>query len=458
MSYLLDFVRSLDESELIILKELELTGKEKAIRDAYALHKQDKKFSEAALPAKLALSQSHFDKINSVLLDKTITHFYGDDYKLALQALRLKGLSDLMLHELKITERRILRQKALRLDAEFYRVAFDTMCRMFHPHYNPVLTQLYGKKYLQSLGKACTIADEAYIELIRLQADMIAQSVAGNEEGYRGEAKRRVDAWKKKIEKARNPVASFFYYYAYSQYIKYYGTEVALFIDALEQALKELKACPEEIEIQFGSRILCELGFGYSEEADFEKSFACYHKAFTQAAAIPKLNHYHTLHYMLAALLTNQIPIAKKIGNERLKPFLTEGVNRSVRFDIVSNLFVLCLHLKDYDEAFEYLKELRAYKKNEMTRLGQVFLRLYETLYFYVTRQYDIAASFAGKNLKFLNRPENRSEQTVYFLDIIDCIDKLIKLKQRRLQSPKKLQEKIAGLKHGLYDVYNRLL
>src|SRR4051812_44946483 len=111
MSYLLDFLRSFNQNELTAFKKLDLVGKEELVRDEYIRQLENKKLDEAKLPAKLQLSPSHFDKINSVLLDKIIFQMFGDDYRKILGDILARGLSGLMLHELRIIQRRILKEK-----------------------------------------------------------------------------------------------------------------------------------------------------------------------------------------------------------------------------------------------------------------------------------------------------------------------------------------------------------
>ena len=108
MSYLLDFVRSFSPGELTQFRYLDVIGKEEMVRDIYASDAKDPKFDEAVLPKKLQLSQSHFDKINSILLDKSIAALFGTDDSNTLSTILNKGLSALMLHELKILGRNLL--------------------------------------------------------------------------------------------------------------------------------------------------------------------------------------------------------------------------------------------------------------------------------------------------------------------------------------------------------------
>ncbi len=106
MSYLLYFVKSFDENELKKFRQLDLIRKEESVRNEYANHAHDKGINESLLHTKLRLTKSHFDKINSMLLDKALTYFAGNELKEKLEFLTGKQLTDLVLHELKLTEKK----------------------------------------------------------------------------------------------------------------------------------------------------------------------------------------------------------------------------------------------------------------------------------------------------------------------------------------------------------------
>lgn len=136
MSYLLDFIKTFDEKEWLEFRKLDLAGKEELVRDAYARNAKSNSFSEHKLPTALQISQAHFDKINSILLDKTIHQLYGNDYVVSLRSLHKKGLSQLMLHELKIMERSVLKAR----DARQQKNTFLSGCiRKSSQHVSPRL-------------------------------------------------------------------------------------------------------------------------------------------------------------------------------------------------------------------------------------------------------------------------------------------------------------------------------
>lgn len=457
MSYLFDFIKTFDDKEWQVFRKLDLVGKEELVRDAYARHAKSNSFSEQKLPAALQISQAHFDKINSVLLDKTIHQLYGNDYVVSLRSLHKKGLSQLMLHELKIMERSVLKSRDAHQQTRFYLAAFESLRGMFHPDYNSKLTVLYGKKYLLSLGKKRNIADDAYVALGTHQADMLAQSVAGNEEGYRPAALRVLKTWEKKLHQSGNPLAWFHYYFTKSNYIKYYGTDASEFIEALLQCVELLPKLDAETQTSFGFRIYCELGFGYVEQKNFKQAEVYYSKAYKMPEAKTESRAYQAGCYLNLCLINKNYKRADSLFSNFLERYLQPGVNRSLQFDVLLNALILQLHTHKFDKAFHYLQRMRAYRKNELSRMGQILIRTCETLYFYTTGDYKVCMSMANKNVKFLNRKENRNEQTEYYRDLFYTLLHLAKSRTNTVSFADAEKYK-AKLKGGMYQIFNQLL
>lgn len=457
MSYLLDLVESFNEEELRQFRQLDLIGKEELLRDEYAGNATGKNFNEEKLAAKYQLTKSHFDKINSVLLRKIISRLFGNDYRKTLNALLLRGKTGLLLHEIKIMQRSVSKHKNKAQATEFYHAAFDTLTRMFHPNYNSKLTHDYGKKYLAALAENKTIEHEAYVALFAHYGDMIAEYVAGNELTYRKRAWSVLEQWEKKLDSTSNPGVQAYYHFVLGNYYKYYSDSADLFIKAQQDGLKALESAPEETNNMLRGRFLCETGLGYMEKNEFNRAQSFYEKAFALSNEQFAKTNFHAGNYFFVCLCNQQPQKAKLIFDTYLQPFLLESVNRSVRFDMMNNKFILSLHLKDYETAFQYLSLMRSYKKSDVTHYGNILIRFSETLYYYLQKDDRLAASLAKKNLKFLHLPDNMSPQFNYHRQFIDCIDKLIKKKQGKLRFPEKLEQQIASLQQGIFYMYNML-
>ena len=457
MSYLLDLFKTFDEVQRTQFKMLDLKGKEELVRDEYVRFAASKNFNEQMLPHKFQLTQKHFDKIVSVLLDKCIAKFYNNDFQLYIPALLRKGLSQLVIHEIKITERKLEKAANTQDHIAFLKIAFETLSGMYHPNYDSKLTHSYGKKYLATLGNKATIDDKVYTALAIHQGDMLAQCFSGNENGYRPTALAVLQQWEKKLKQVTSPFALFYFYFISASYVKFFGTDVKPFTDALEKAFLYLKKCNAQTQNTYTFKVLCELGFGHIEGGNYSAALASYVTAFEQLADTSSVGYYQKSCFFNACILVGDIQQAQKVYTQYLKSYLSTGVNRSLRFDVLVNLFVLATHKADEQESYATLLELKAYKKNEITRTGQLLIRVCENLYFYCTKDFQQSKTIAQRNVKFMARPENKNDQYAYYKAFFDCIYQYSKLRMNSTPPPDAVQQKQA-LHGGMYAIFNHLL
>ncbi len=458
MSYLLDFVKSFEESELKLFRQLDLIGKEELVRDEYANYAQQKNFSETNLVSKFKLTQSHFDKINSVILDKTIAQFYGNDYNKTFSSILMRGLTDLMLHEQKIIERKVLKTGSAADKTKFYKAAFENLRSMFHPKYNSKLTHEYGKKYLNTLGKRKTLADESYVAMLSLYGDIISEKFAGNEATYFAKAEAVLKKWEKKILSSKNLAAHFYYYFVLATLHKHLAEDGKNMLPAYHSALRAIEKDGAGVEAKFKGITLCEIGFANIEINQFETAQQFYERGLNGFPDTVGKSHYHGGNYFCVCLINRDYQKAQQAFEKYLLPRIQPGTNRSVLFDMYMMGCLFNLHRKNYDEAFGYLNELLKYRKNEITHFGLAMMRIYECIYFYRTKDFRVAAALVKKNLKFLTKEVGGNPGFEYYLQYVDAIGKLIKLQQHTLRSPEKLKQQLASLQKGIFTVFNRLL
>ncbi|MFN8288144.1 MAG: hypothetical protein U0V74_15415 [Chitinophagales bacterium] len=458
MSYLLEFVQSFTEEEARLFRQLDLSGNYEVIRDLYANQVAEKNFKEAALPAKLGLTQSHFDKITSVVLNRALQHIYGDKLQTTLQALMHKGMSALMLHKLKISEREILKDAGKQQLIDFYKAAFENVCNMFHPHYDPKLARSYGNKYLQALGKLKSIADEFFVAMKIHCSDMLANSVAGNEYGFNTHAWGTLKKWEQRLKETKNPLAHFHYYFALGNCIKYYGTSAEDFIAANLKCLELLPKLNEEMQEANTFRLNCEVGFGLIEAGKYAKAEEYYARAFDSPFSARHIRGYPSGSYLNVCLINGHYTKAQKIYKAHLQKHLNPGVNRSMQFDVLVNAFCLFMHTSNFNEAYNILQRIRAYKRNEITPLGLVLLRLCEALYFYKTGNYPVTLNLAQKNIRFLKLSQYNNPQFNYYRNFFGYLLQISRVKNRGQVIPESMLEQRKQLHGGMYEVFNTLL
>ena len=121
MSLLSDFLRTLKDDEISSLKKIAFTDREHDAFIKTVWFVAQKNFSDAALQQELKMTKAHFDKMNSVLLDKCYAlHTGGEDSKV-LYMLWEKGLYDHLLHEARMRERKYVKQQDSKKLANLFR-------------------------------------------------------------------------------------------------------------------------------------------------------------------------------------------------------------------------------------------------------------------------------------------------------------------------------------------------
>ena len=458
MSYLLDFYITCTDEEKNIFYFLDLKGKEELIRDEFYKNALSSNFNENNLPKNYQLSQLHFDKIVSVLLTKLLKAIYNDSIEKMYASILQKGLTNLLIHLIKIHERKLKLINNNDEKAEFYRIVFETYCSMFHPLYNSKLTHQYGKKYLDLLGQNRTFDNLIYVNFQMHYADMLAQYFAGNEDKYRNKAFQFFNKWEIEINLTKSNFAIFFYNFIKAAAIKFYGSDVNEFNDLLIRAITNLKKCNKQTQNKYLFKSYCELGFGNIESGQFDKAFTIYRKAFNLDTKSINSSSYTAATYFNVCVLTNHLNEANEVYDRYLKKYLTKGINKSVQFDILLNVFIFHLYAKNYSTAFEFLNQLKSFKRNDITPIAQVLIRLSENLYFYTTEDYKMATLLSKRNKKYLSRPENRNDQYTYFLNFFSCLYLFSQQKEQQINISNDSLFQKSQLKKGMYELFNNLL
>ncbi len=455
MSYLLDFVKSFDENERKQFLHLDVIGKEELVRDEYANNAHKKNFDERHLLSKFKLTQSHFDKITSTLLDKTISKFFGDDYNQALFVILQKGLSALMFHELKLIEKRLYKSNNLKQSIKFYRAAFENLRSMFHPNYNSKLTRNYGAKYLQALGKERKIEDECYVSSMSLYGDILESTYAATDNLLLPQAKEELKKWEQEACESKSPEAEFYVSFVYATYYKYFTEDAQAFLKTNEQALTAYRKTTGTVDSKYEGIVLCELGFGNMCSNLFSTALEFYDEAIQKYAETIGKSFYHTGNYFGAAVCSRNYSLAQKIFDIHLKPKIQPTTNRSVLFDIYFMAAWFNIHESKFDAAAEYLQLMQQYKKKETTIIGQAMLRQLESAYFYFSGNIKTASITIEKNLRFLQKLMHQSSYANYYLQYVDVLGKLIKLEQNKLRFPERLFIQLDALPQGINQFYN---
>lgn len=458
MSYISDFILSLSEEEIPRIRSLRLIGKEEEVMDELIFLRNSKNYDLERILQKLNLTKNHFDKISSVLLDKVLVLFFKSEYEKLFSALHHKGLTKLLIHELTIVEKKILKLRDNLEAIKFYKVAFDSSCKIYYPNFSRRLSKKFGDKYLQSKGDNITLEDRVYIDLSIHVSFMISQCFAGNEDVYRKKAKAFFDKWQKQLNNGGSNFSLFFFHLSLSSYFKFFGTDVAPFIEALELSYSYLMKCDKEIQDEYRFKILCEIGFGYCEMGNYSNSYKMYENAFKKITDTSNIGYYQKYCYVSICLINKDYSNVLKLFDKFLSPYLKSGVNKSLQFDVLFLGLIIHLHLKDFSEAYNFLEKIKSYKKSEVTNQAKYLIRVAENLYFYKYGDYKFSLVLAQRNIKYASRPENINDQFDYYKSLFQCLHSFSKAILAGNSTSKELKQLKSNLKGGMYESMNILI
>jgi hypothetical protein len=130
MNYLSELISTLNETELGGLTALNLQGREAEVFNAFVALVSNVSKNKSVSPEQLGISPTHFDKVCSILIDKILTHVASEKFEDKANFILQKGLSRMLLHEIKINHRVIANSKDQKTKREFYTAAFETMRKM----------------------------------------------------------------------------------------------------------------------------------------------------------------------------------------------------------------------------------------------------------------------------------------------------------------------------------------
>jgi tetratricopeptide (TPR) repeat protein len=400
MSYLLDFVKSLSETELQQFRQLDLIGKEELVRNEYANQFSDKTFDESALQAKLYLSKSHFDKINSVLLNKAVAHFAGSNLGNKLDFLFSKQLEGLVLHELKVLEKQLKKQHDQNALKDFYDQASICIIR-FNFNYFPVKEiEYYVTNYIQLLG-----ADEEakkYKALAKRETVLI-QYYSSRKNGDKNieKSSAKLLQWETEIKDKNLFEAEYAIYLGIGAYYEIFDNEKCLYY--LKQADTAAKKVYDKLSESEKIIMLSMLGQHYIVMNRFEEGIAKYEEAYSKFPHIIGTRLYHPYQLVFALLIVKDFKKAKEAMKAHMEPFLKNENARNFHFDILRLYAIYHLLNHETEKAGNYLQQLQQFGKEDFTVLGDVLFRLVHNVYCIQTGDYALANDVFKKNIKYLD-------------------------------------------------------
>lgn len=454
MNKVSDVISTLNADEIKKLSSVKWSPRERELYETILRATGPSKKPEQVTAETLGITNSHFDKLSSVITEKiynTLTSGRFDDIAGFLLS---KGLLEVLLHEMGLYERRLKSEKDPKVLKAFYlsgfeklrRTSFDILDLKLLRHYANKLKEFcIGDKYLSA----------AVVEYKYVYVENAYQFLTGEGMSYMPKALASI----KKVapEPTNTKTAEYaMYNFCMAGYLKDFVNDQDTGLAHAERALTSARIWAPKADESFLASSYSMYATILSHKSEFEKAKNIYTEAFEKLPQHMDTNFYHVLMYACIMLLCKDYAALEKHIKDRMMPFASGSASLYFRLEVLRIKTLLLLYQKKYNEALVIIRELQSVKRKEMTVTADVFLRMIDNLYFLVTGDYEQTISQSKKNMKYLRR-KNYTYENCDYNHFFYCISAIAKMKQKGKIKPQALEPYLSKSREGFLRMYSGL-
>jgi tetratricopeptide (TPR) repeat protein len=456
MNYLSELISTLNETELGGLTALNLQGREAEVFNAFVALVSNVSKNKSVSPEQLGISPTHFDKVCSILIDKILTHVASEKFEDKANFILQKGLSRMLLHEIKINHRVIANSKDKKTKREFYTTAFETMRKMSFDVLEFKLLRQYAN-HLKPLLKSNDHYSPEVVEFKYVYIENAFHFLNGEGISYAPQALKNIHLVISAPEKYKTKVCYVYYHLCISGYYKDFEDNQSLALHHAQIALEHIKRFSKGTDnavmvSAYGmyANILC-------NQSNFNEALITYNQAFKDFPAEMEKSYYHTMLYCITALVCNEYDLTEKLLEKYMRPFTDNSVALYYRFESFRLFILHRMFQRKFDEALVFLRELQSIKRKDLTDTAYIFLRMIENLYTLITHDYELAITQSKNNMKFLTR-KNFTYENCDYLDLFYTIGALAKMKLNNKVNREALEPHLTKSNRGFMKMYGGLM
>jgi tetratricopeptide (TPR) repeat protein len=417
---------------------------------------QANKLNEAALQSKFDLSQSHYDKINSVLFTTCVTGLTNGTMRAGLSFFLEKDLLKLYKHQLKLYERRLSQYNDPKVARDLYWQAFQDFRRFPVSEYDEKLVKQYADKYIKVAPKLSE-EDKAEIWLMYEFSRVFVASSRGNMAKFEPAFLKSMATWEKKVLGKPWPRAHFHYYLCWANYYDYCTSDLVGLVGALQGALEAYDKAKGKVPETYKVFTLTKLAKAYCQDNRFDEALQQYRDAFAQYGDQLVRNYYHPLMYSVIAILAEEYTEAEKVLDTHLKQLVEKGPESVMGFDILRTYSILYMYKGDYKKAAKYIQQGLTYSRTDVSRLGDILQRMVHNAFFVLTGDLETAKTALSRNYKFL-RAKADDKISIEYMQYFDMLKLLIDHRLKGKKLPTDFEERMHFFRQGIMKLYGGLL
>jgi hypothetical protein len=457
MSWLPIFLNALTENEFDAAKKMRLIGKEKQVFQYLLSFRKKELPSKQKIYAALDISETHYYKINSVLLSKLYVLFApGNDIFSLLLFLRNKGLFNLFKHELLGQEKQLQKKPSGPENNSFYLKSFHLLIDLPYKYYDEKLTGIFGKRYLETLDK-CTESDVLYVKYHKLFSDLNRGAAKKNPGKTLNTGLNDLLREEAKLSGKAHYLALYYLYRAIISYFTFYEVNTEKRLTYVKKAI----ALKDKIAYFFPIDIGKFLDLLYADSLMFgnktEEAYKIYSRAFDSGIQNDMYGYYyHCEQYALIAIIMKQYEKAESFLNsvfetcihDKIDIYATRGALTFAKLFLSSN---------NHKKAIHYIHLAKQINEKSFYLPFDLQLRVLENIYFYTKNDLEFARQLANRNLKFIQSRESGHlfESYVSFWKILNLF---VSAREKSMSVDSETMEQYGKLQHNFKNLYCNLL
>lgn len=456
MNYLGDLVSTLHKDEIEKTKDITAGKREKEVLDLFLDAAKKKRISSVS-PAALNITQSHFDKVCSVLIEKILAAVTDGSFYAIAQYLVKKGLSRLLLHEIKIKQRQIAKSKGTAQKREFYLHAFEAMRKLSFDILDLKLLKQYVN-YLTPLLKENEPYSKTVLALRYVHIENAYHFLNGKGLAYRAKALSNIQTAVPDPEKLRHQTAYAHYHFCMAGYYKDFVDDQEKAQFHAQKALKSALQWPAGTDDGFLSSCYGINAVVLSNRSRFNEALKVYREAYAKLPHEMQASYYHLFMYAATAMVCGELELLESHLETRMKPFMESNSALYYRLEAMRLYALLYLYQDRLQEALVIIRELQGVKRKLLTDTADIFLRIIDNVYALLNHDWELSLALMRKNVRFLNRKGYTFDNCDYlhFFQTIALIAKA--KKQLKKVREEDLAPHLAFSRRGYMKMYGGLL
>jgi hypothetical protein len=452
MNYLVQFLSVLNQKEVEKLKQIELKGKENELLSTLLQYKKQNVPRDIILE-KLQMTESHFYKSCSILLDKCYAFLFNHPFE-TLKFLSKRDLYQNLKHEIFQLE------KSYSSDLKFNLLAFELLQRGSYKNHEEKIIHHFAEniKSITKNEENFIPGIEYFLEIRRIRSK-IFEYAAQQKNMEAEQLKTRLEEIRKELNFENHGLALFHWYHAVYNYNHLFGDINENPIEFLENALKASKMVLNYLDFEDILNTRCKIAENLYYQSKFEDSYKHYSQIAQESPEIFFEDFYHLTKYVQVLLILNHLEQAEKILDEHFLNYLhimhpTRGTMSAINY---TKLFLL---QKNYSEAHIAIQKARFLNDKNFYLPYEYEIRLLEiTLAFLEGFDANYFSSAVKKHYKYFKTKGLKLGESNYvnYLYFIEQVAKS-NASAKKFEWKPKLKSIYKTFQAGSYALYGKLL